>query len=186
MSERIRLNNVRVSYLNVFKARAMSAEQDPKFSAQIILPKDHKQLKEFNTKVLKVAKEKFPKIVTGNKIPSKLKTPLRDGDEEYEEDKDLEVYGGCYFFNSNNRQRPTTLNRDKSQIVEEDNILYSGCYCNVIVDLFGYDTSGNKGVAAALMGVQFVRDGDALGGRGVSADDFDEVENEEDDIDDII
>ncbi len=184
MSERIRLNNVRVSYLNVFKARAMSAEQEPKFSAQIILPKDHAQVEEFKEKILKVAKERFPKIVTGNKIPSKLKIPLRDGDAEFDEEEDLEVYGGCYFFNSNNKQRPTALNRDRSQIAEEDNILYSGCYCNVIVDLYGYDTAGNKGVGAALMGVQFLRDGEALGGRGVSANDFDEVE--EDDDDDII
>lgn len=186
MSEKIRLNNVRLSYLNVFKARAMQEGQEPKFSAQIIIPKDHPQIKELEKKILAVAKEKFPKIVTGSKVPAKLKTPLRDGDDEYEEDEDLAVYGGNYFFNANNTRRPVTIDRDKTPIAEDDGILYSGCYCNVVIELFGYDTAGNKGVAASLGGVQFVRDGEALGGRGTTADDFDEVEVEDNDYSDVI
>lgn len=179
MSKKIVLKNVRVSYLNVFKPRAMQEGQEPKFSAQIIMDKNHPQLKEFNAAVLEVAKEKFSKLIVGNKIPSKLKTPLRDGDEEYTAAEDLAVYGGKYFFNANNTRRPVTIDRLKNQIAEEDNVLYSGCYCNVIVELFAYDTAGNKGVAASLGGVQFIRDGEALGGRGVTVDDFDIEEDEE-------
>lgn len=181
MSKRIKLNNVRLSYANVFEARAMQEGQEPKYSAQIIISKDHPQIKELKKAIYEVAKDKFPKLVKDNKIPAKLKTPLRDGDEE--RDDEPEVYGGMYFFNASNKKRPTVVDRDKTPLTEDDKVIYSGCYCNVIVDVYGFDTAGNKGVAAALCGVQFKKDGEALGGKGVTADDFDEEEADEDDYD---
>lgn len=181
MSKRIKLNNVRLSYANVFTARAMEEGQEPKYSTQVIVPKDHPQIKEFKKAIVEVAKDRFPKLVKDNKMPAKLKNPLRDGDDE--RDDEPEVYGGMYFFNANNKKRPTVVDRDRTQLTEDDNVIYSGCYANVIVDLFGYDTAGNKGVSAALCGVQFKKDGEALGGKGVTADDFDEEEADEDDYD---
>ena len=181
MSKRIKLNNVRLSYVNVFEARAMNEGQEPKYSTQIIISKDHPQIKELKKAVIEVAKDKFPKLVKDNKIPAKIKTPLRDGDEErYDEP---EVYGGMYFFNASNKKRPTVVDRDKTPLTEDDNVIYSGCYANVFVDIYGFDTAGNKGVAAALGGVQFKKDGEALGGKGVTADDFDVEEDDEDDYD---
>ena len=181
MSKRIKLNNVRLSYVNVFEARAMNEGQEPKYSTQIIISKDHPQLKELKKAVIEVAKDKFPKLVKDNKIPAKIKTPLRDGDEE--RDDEPEVYGGMYFFNASNKKRPTVVDRDKTPLTEDDNVIYSGCYANVFVDIYGFDTAGNKGVAAALGGVQFKKDGEALGGKGVTADDFDVEEDDEDDYD---
>lgn len=177
---RIKLNNVRISYANVFKARAMQEGQDEKYSAQFILPKDHPQVKDFKKAVYEAAREKFPKLVKDNKIPAKLKTPLRDGDEERDDDPD--VYAGMYFFNASNTKRPTVVDRDRSPLTEEDNVIYSGCYVNAILDVYAFDSHGNKGVAVSLGGVQFKRDGEALGGKGVTAEDFDE-EVEEDDYD---
>ena len=51
MSKRIKLNNVRLSYANVFTARAMEEGQEPKYSTQIIVPKDHPQIKEFKKEI---------------------------------------------------------------------------------------------------------------------------------------
>lgn len=181
MSKRIKLNNVRLSYVNVFEARAMNEGQEPKYSTQIIIPKDHPQIKELKKAVIDVARDKFPKLVKDNKIPAKIKTPLRDGDEE--KDDEPEVYGGMYFFNASNKKRPTVVDRDTTPLTEDDNVIYSGCYANVYVDIYGFDTAGNKGVAAALGGVQFKKDGEALGGKGVTADDFDVEEADEDDYD---
>lgn len=181
MSKRIKLNNVRLSYANVFEARAMNEGQEPKYSTQIIIPKDHPQIKELKKAVIEVARDEFPKLVKDNKIPAKIKTPLRDGDEE--RDDEPEVYGGMYFFNASNKKRPTVVDRDTTPLTEDDNVIYSGCYANVFVDIYGFDTAGNKGVAAALGGVQFKKDGEALGGKGVTADDFDVEEDDEDDYD---
>ena len=49
MSKRIKLNNVRLSYANVFTARAMEEGQEPKYSTQVIVPKDHPQIKELKS-----------------------------------------------------------------------------------------------------------------------------------------
>jgi len=176
---KVKLNNVRVSYVNVFKARGMEG-QEPKYSVQVILPKDHPQVKEVNNAILEAGKEKFAKLINGNKFPAKLKNPLRDGDEEMEDEP--ETYGDAYFFNANNLRRPLVIDRDKTPITEDDNIIYSGCYCNVVVDFYAFDVTGNKGVAASLGGVQFKADGEALGGRGATVDDFDDEEDDDDDI----
>jgi len=71
---KVKLNNVRVSYANVFKARGMEG-QEPKYSVQVILPKDHPQVKEVNNAILEAGKEKFAKLINGNKFPAKLKNP---------------------------------------------------------------------------------------------------------------
>lgn len=184
MSIRIQIKNVRMSYANIFTARAMNDDQEAKYSAQIILSKDHPQIEAVKTAIANVAKEKFPKLVNGNKISAKLKTPLRDGDMERDDDPD--VYGGMYFFNASNRKRPTVVDRDRTPLTEDDDVIYSGCYVNVFIDFYVFDTRGNKGVAASLVGVQFKRDGEPLAGRGVSADDFDEEDDDGDDYDDYL
>lgn len=177
MSNKIQIKNVRLSYANVFTARAMQEGQEPKYSTQIIMDKNHPQLEEVKKAIFAVAKEKFPKLVIGSKFPARLKSPLRDGDEEYDDD---ENYSNKIFFNASNKRRPTVVDRDRSAIADDDNIIYSGCYANAIVEFYGFDTAGNKGVAVSLGGIQFVRDGEALGGKGVTAEEFDEVDSDED------
>ena len=184
MSNKVQIKNVRLSYANVFTARAMQEGQEVKYSTQIIMDKNHPQIDEVKKAIFAVAKEKFPKLVTGSKFPARLKSPLRDGDEEFDGD---ENYADKIFFNASNKRRPLVIDRDKSPITDDDNIIYSGCYANAIVEFYGFDTAGNKGVAVSLGGVQFVRDGEALGGKGVTAEEFDEVDEEDgDDYGDII
>ena len=179
---KIKLNNVRVSYVNVFKARAMNEGQTPKYSLQVIIDKGDPQVKKLNEAILDAAKKKFPAI-KGNSIPARYKLPLRDGDDEREDDPN---YTDKYFFNASANKRPIVLSPSKEPLTEEDGIIYSGCFCNVVINTYGFDTSGNKGVAIGLGGLQFKRDGEALGGDPTTADDFDEEESEEDDYADLI
>lgn len=176
-TSKIRINGARLSYAHVFKKHSIN-NGDPKYSCQIIIDKDHPQLEAIEAAIANAAKGKFPKMVNGTQVSAKLKTPLRDGDDE----ENTKVYEGKYFFNSSNTQPPKTLGRRKEQIVEEDGIIYSGCYANVVINFYAFDTNGNKGVAASLGGVQFVRDGEPLGGNSVSDDDFD-LEDEDEDYD---
>lgn len=60
--------------------------------------------------------------------------------------------------------------------------MYSGCYVQAIVNLFPYHNKGNTGIGVGLRGLMKVRDGEALGGTGVSANDFDDFEDSDDDI----
>jgi hypothetical protein len=46
---------------------------------------------------------------------------------------------------------------------------YAGCYANVALEFFGYDSNGSKGVSAKLLAVQFLRHGEQLRGSSVVA-----------------
>ena len=60
-------------------------------------------------------------------------------------------------------------------------IIYSGCYCKVSISFFAFSVNGNKGIAAGLGNIQFLRDGEPLGGGHISAaDDFGEAEEDDD------
>ena len=50
------------------------------------------------------------------------------------------------------------------------------------MNLFPYHNKGNTGIGVGLRGLMKVRDGEALGGTGVSANDFDDFGDSDDDI----
>lgn len=66
-------------------------------------------------------------------------------------------------------------------IIDQSEV-YSGCYCNVSVTFYGYNSNGNRGIAAGLGNVQFVKDGEALGGRSKASDDFEAMADEDEDF----
>ena len=57
--------------------------------------------------------------------------------------------------------------------------MYSGCYGKISVTFYGFNSNGNRGIAAGLGNIQKLKDGPALGGRANAADDF-ESEDDED------
>ena len=76
------------------------------------------------------------------------------------------------------KKRPTLVNRDKTPIVEEDGILYGGCYVNVSIDIWIMDNQYGKKVLASLNAIQFVKDGEAFGSKSEGADDFEDLDDE--------
>jgi hypothetical protein len=100
---------------------------------------------------------------------------IHDGDAK----ASLDGYEGNLYFNANNKVRPTVVNRDRTPLTAADGVIYSGCYVNVIVDLWAQDNKFGKKINAQLQGVQFARDGDAFAGGGKAADsgDFDVIED---------
>lgn len=103
-----------------------------------------------------------------------FKSPLRDGDEE----KDDENYAGCYFINANasEKRHPRIIDRQCNDVLDQDEV-YSGCYANVKIGLFSFSASGNKGIGAGLEVIQKVRDGERLSG-GSSLEGFDVLDDD--------
>ena len=118
-----------------------------------------------------------PRLREGDekKLPplSELKTPLRDGDIERPEDP---AYAGHWFLNANSDRAPGTVDAH-AQLISPDEV-YSGCYGKISVTFYGYNSNGNRGIAAGLGNIQKLRDGEPLGGRTNAADDF---QSEDDD-----
>src|SRR5699024_974835 len=173
---RIVTSKVRFSYLNAFKPFAMNEGDEPRYSTQIIIPKSDKALVKKINKAIKDAleegKDKF-----GGKIPKTYKSPLRDGDEERDDD---ETYENAYFLNAKNKHKPGVVDAELNPIIDEEEF-YSGCYGRASITLYAFNANGNKGVAVSLNNLQKLEDGEKLGG-GVSVSA--EVEFGNDDADD--
>lgn len=172
-STKIQLKNVRLSFPSLFQ-RAQFNGEDGKYEATFLFNKKDKKMKAKLDKAI-AAKLKEANI----KVPAD-KQCLKDGDEvEYA------GYEGMWSLKASQSRRPTVIDRDRSPLTENDNVLYAGCYVNAIVDLWVQNNSYGKRINANLYGIQFVKDGEAFGLGPVDVtDDFDDLSDDDDDSDD--
>lgn len=165
---------IRMSYVVLDKPRAVAEGQEPKFSMSLLISKsDKKTLTEIKEAIEEVKKAAV-KDKWGGKMPANLRTPLRDGDEERPDD---EVYAGHYFINANSKTRPLILDYDKQEVMDLSEV-YSGCYGKAVINFYAYAAPGNKGIGCGLLGVQKLTDGEPLGGGRITADAFDDDDDD--------
>ena len=168
----------RLSYTHVFNKYAPDGDtSNGKYMTNVLIPKEEKETVNAIKKAIEAAKKAATVSKWGGKEPKKLDMPLRDGDTDKEDD---EVYAGCYFLNAKCTTRPGICDKHKTPIVDEDEI-YSGVYAYVSVTFFGYDVSGNRGVACGLNNIMKFKDGERLGGRASAESDFGDIDCEDDD-----
>lgn len=159
---------VRLSYANVWEPKSINGGAE-KYSVSLIIPKnDTKTLTAINEAINAAIEEGKGKF--GGKIPNKaaIKIPLRDGDIDRPDD---EAYANSYFVNANSNTPPQVVDKDINPILERSEI-YSGVYARVSINLYAFNSNGNKGVACGLGNIQKIRDGEPLGGRTNAAEDF--------------
>ncbi len=156
----------RVSFPDVFVARAMEQGQEPKFAITMLFAKDA------DLSALKAAAHQAVVDKWGAdqaKWPKGLKSPFRDqGDMDYEG-----YEAGCTFVRATSKQKPGLIGRDNAPLEPAD--FYPGCYARATVNAFAYDTKGNKGVSFGLQNIQKLEDGESLGGRSRPEEDFEPV-----------
>ena len=157
---------VRFSYANVFEPTAIEEGQTPKYNISILIDKSDKKTIDKINAAIEEAKEEGKKK-WGGTIPKKLKLPLRDGDEEREED---EAYQGHFFINANSTKKPGIVDADLNPIMDKDEF-YSGCYGRASINFYPFD-AGNKGIAVGLNNLQKMEDGERLAGGSSAEDDF--------------
>ena len=163
----------RFSYLHCWEPDSVNGG-DPKYSVSAIIPKsDTKTVNAIKAAIEQAKKDSVSKW--GGMVPANLKLPLRDGDIDRPDD---EAYAGCYFFNANSRQAPQVVDSKVQPILDQSEV-YSGCYGKISVTFYGYNSNGNRGIAAGLGNIQKLKDGESLGGRTSAADDF-QTEDDED------
>ena len=163
----------RFSYLHCWEPDSVNGG-DPKYSVSAIIPKsDTKTINAIKAAVEQAKKDSISKW--GGKIPANLKLPLRDGDIDRPDD---EAYANSYFFNANSRQAPQVVDSHVQPILDQNEV-YSGCYGKISVTFYGYNSNGNRGIAAGLGNIQKLRDGESLGGRTTAAEDFETEEDED-------
>lgn len=170
----ITTGKVRLSYAHLFVPTTAPGSDVAKYSVSVIIDKNDKEtLDKFKTAIEK-AKQQGIVSKWGGKEPKNLHMPLRDGDAE----RDDEAYSNSYFFNCSSTRQPSVVDRKLNLILDPGEV-YSGCYARVNVNLYPYDSNGNRGIAVGLNSVQKIADGEMLGGGAPKVadafgDDFDD------------
>lgn len=171
---------VRLSYVNIFKARSFEAGGAEKFSTCILIDKKDKATLKKIAAAIDAAKKDGIANKWGGKLPAKLHMPLRDGDEERAEE--AEEYEGMFFLNANSNTKPGIVDENCNEILDSTEV-YSGCYGRVSINFYAYNFNGSKGIAVGLNNVQKLEDGEPLGGVRASAeDDFSDGTDEDYDV----
>jgi len=175
---RIMLKNVRLAFPALFKPSVVGADPDakPRYGAMLILGTDHPQLAEIQSKMKKVAAEKWATKASAvyTALEKSDKLALHDGDTKAQYDG---VAGNLFISAASQESaRPSVIDGNRQPLTERDGKPYAGCYVNVSIDLWAQDNSFGKRINAQLRGVQFLRDGDAFAaGRPADSDEFEEV-----------
>lgn len=172
MSDPIILKNVRLSFAHLFKKETFKQTDGSvtvgKYAATLLLDKtEHKEAIEMlKAASRQAAIEKFGE----GKVPKSIVLPLKDGDTQ-----DYDGYENQMYLKAASTRKPVIINKKKQNIVEEDEIIFSGDYVNVKIDFWVQDNAFGKKVNVNLQAIQFVREGERFGAAPVSIDDF-EVE----------
>ena len=169
MGKRLVLKNVRILYAQLFEPRAFAPGDDPKYSTQILIPKkDTEQLKKLSNLIVQVTEEDL-----GKKARPAQK-PYRDGDTDVSAS---DTTAGHIFFNASAKTAPQVVGRKLQPLTSHQ--IWSGCYVNVSVSIYGTSKGGPK-ICAGLNNVQLVKEGDRLDGRKSAEDEFEALDDDED------
>ena len=173
--------NTRWSYANVWEAKSINGGT-PKFSVSLIIPKSDTQTVEKIKAAIQAAYQEGEAKLKGNSrsVPalSAIKTPLRDGDIERPDDP---AYADSYFINANSTTAPGIVDADRQPIIDRSED-YSGVYGRASINLYAFNSNGNRGIACGLNNLQKIRDGEPLGGRARAEDDFADLDDDTDDF----
>lgn len=171
--------NTRWSYANVWDPKSINGGT-PKYSVSLIIPKsDTVTVNKIKAAIQAAYEEGESKLKGTAKICPPLdviKNPLRDGDKERPGD---EAYADCYFINANSATAPGIVDADRQEIIDRSEV-YSGVYGRASINLYAFNSNGNRGIACGLNNLQKIRDGEPLGGKSRAADDF--ATDEDDDF----
>lgn len=187
----VKLNRVRLTFPKLLPGQEeqYNGKGDPYWGASFLMERDHPDLPKLRAAIQAAAQAKWPqKFETQLKAAqAKDKLPVHDGD--LKADKPYgEAYKGKLYVSARNNAKsgpapavfdnvidPATGQAREIKSASDKRAPYSGCYVNVILNLFAYQNEG-EGVAASIMGVQFAEDGERLaGGVQAQAKDFEAI-----------
>jgi hypothetical protein len=176
---KVTARNVRLSYAHVLEPVSKLSGEGEEYNCSLIFDPDNEtcaaSLAAIEEALEAAAVTKFgPKAKS--KLGKSLKYPVRDADAE---GKDDPAYAGKKFMNVRSQRRPQIVDRDMMPVVDEEEV-YSGCYANVSLSVFAYDTSGSKGVSAGLNNIQVVKKGPRLSGAADASEDFEALGDDDD------
>lgn len=180
------LRNIRIAYPDVFEPKHNELSNKDEYSVQIRLYKSNPEHMKI-VETIKAAKHTAADAYWGRDAKRFL--------AEAEDSKNTrglrcDAEGGYYYLNAKRRANqgaPRVVGRNPKMLLKpEDGKIYSGAVCNAVIDLWCYSGTAKNGTkipagfSFTLCGIQFVEDGDPIGGSSVAKDeDFDDLKDAE-------
>ena len=192
---KVNLKNVRVCFLKIWERDTpKQADQKPAYRAVILLDKDDPQVSKLEDAAREVLTDKLKSEKNADKwmdrhyAQDSKECCVRDGDEREEVTEEFE---GMLYINAKSFKQPKLQTSEGETQTEQgvttdgDDIegqeIYSGCYCNVSLDVWAWNNTNGKGLGCGLLGMRFRDDGDSFGGGGGATAADDDLEDDEDD-----
>lgn len=183
MGKRIEISMVRAAFADaVFETRRMEGSERDLYSINALFPESHPAYKIVEDAATAVANEEWGKdaekfIAIAKKKDGGKNWVLKDGSQ-----KEYDGFPGNFYINPNSKTRPTVLNRDGTPLTASDGVIYSGCYVDLIVEVYAFaHPVGGKGVSSEFKGLRFRKHGDAFsGGAPVTANEFSAISDDAD------
>lgn len=173
----LHLSNVRFSYFYGFepytgKPTPQNPKPAPNFCVHGLMAPNHPDLTVLAAKIEQVgAAHQWKGGLSWAQVKEALKQTdklcLHKGDITKAGNPD---YAGLYFISANNKKRFSIVDADRSPLTAADGRPYSGCYGNLIVDIYAQDNSWGRRINATVTGAQFLRHAEAFGGGAQAAD----------------
>lgn len=154
---KVKLTNVRLSFPSLFTPSSFKGSK-PAYSGTFLLNKvkDKRQILKVKKVIAEVAKAEWK-----TKVPKRLETPLRDGDEK----EDLDGYGEDVMFITGRSYDPIPIiDAARNTLTEDDRKIYSGCYVHVVLRIWAQDNEWGKRINCSLQALMFSKDGERFAG----------------------
>ena len=163
--------NCRLTFTqHLFTARPGENGKPGKYECTLLIDKDDKEAVKLINDSIESAKETFKEKFGAPR--GKLKTWVRDGDEERPDDPN---YANKLYFTAKADRKPDVKIRENGMLVDalDESEVYSGSYGAAVVRFYPYKTPDNAaGISCGLNAVIKLEDGPRLGGGSSSADAF--------------
>lgn len=162
MTTKVKLTNVRLSFPKLFEAEQYEGKGAFRFGATFWIPKtDTTQIARVNEAIQTEAKAAWGAKAAAKLteiLPDKKACCFIDGTR-----KDADDVWVLASYRPQEKGRPLVIDQQKNPLVATDGKPYAGCYVNATVEIYTTNKP-NEGVRCGLLGVQFLKDGDAFGG----------------------
>lgn len=161
----------RGSFVHILQPHALKVapgEKQPEARYQVTIPiaKGDAFWAKFDALVDETAKAKW------GKIPAKLKTPKKDGDDEDSDGNARAEFAGRWSIQASSKNKPGIVDANLQPIMSADEI-YSGAWYRASIRCYAWEhPTGGKGVSVALDNVMKVKDDEAFSGRTTAGSDF--------------
>lgn len=176
------LKNVRLAFPDLFTPVQFDGQGEARYGANFLFAPDSENAKLVEDTIKTVAAETW-----GAKAATTLKGLAGNSNKYCYGDGDTKTcdgYEGQRYISAHRNSAqgaPSVVDSNKSPLTAASGRPYAGCYVNASIDIWA-QKGQYTGIRASLVGVQFLRDGDAFAGAPATDADFEDLGDSDEEI----